>query len=62
MSRNMKDTIKDADENQPGSEEGRGTLRPPDTPEYLAQKILEGIENDVAEIFAHDWMKRMKQS
>jgi short-subunit dehydrogenase len=53
-----RNTIKDGEENQAGPEEGRGTLRPPDTPEYLAQKILEGIENNDAEIFAHDWMKR----
>jgi hypothetical protein len=24
----------------------------------VAQKILEGIEDEEAEIFAHDWMKR----
>lgn len=57
-----KNTIKDTEENQPEPEEDRKTLRPPDTPEYLAQKILEGIENNDAEIFAHDWMRKMKQS
>jgi short-subunit dehydrogenase len=31
---------------------------PPDTAEYTAEKILEGIESGEAEIFAHDWMKR----
>jgi short-subunit dehydrogenase len=56
-----KNTIKDTEENQAEPEEGRGTLRPPDTPEYLARIILEGIENNEAEIFAHDWMKKMKQ-
>jgi short-subunit dehydrogenase len=55
-------TIKDTVENRAEPEEGRGTLRPPDTPEYLALKILEGIENNEAEIFAHDWMRKMKQS
>jgi short-subunit dehydrogenase len=30
-----------------------------DTAEYVAQKILEGIETGEAEIFAHDWMKKM---
>jgi short-subunit dehydrogenase len=30
-----------------------------DTAEYVAQKILEGIESGEAEIFAHDWMKKM---
>lgn len=31
---------------------------PADTAEYVAQKILEGIESGDAEIFAHDWMKK----
>lgn len=31
---------------------------PPDAAEYVAQKILEGIESGEAEIFAHDWMKK----
>jgi short-subunit dehydrogenase len=56
-----KNTIRETEENQAEPEEGRGTLRPPDTPGYLAEKILEGIENNDAEIFAHDWMKKMKQ-
>lgn len=30
---------------------------PPDTAEYTAQKILEGIESEEAEIFTHDWIK-----
>ncbi len=32
---------------------------PADNAEYVAQKILEGIESGEAEIFAHDWMKKM---
>lgn len=36
-----------------------GSYRPADTAEYVAQKILEGIESGEAEIFAHDWMKEM---
>lgn len=31
----------------------------PDTAEFVAQKIVEGIESGDAEIFAHDWMKRV---
>jgi short-subunit dehydrogenase len=31
---------------------------PPDSADYVAQKILEGIEGGEAEIFAHPWMKR----
>lgn len=55
-------TIKDTVENQAEPEEDRTTLSPPDKPEYLALKILEGIESNEAEIFAHDWMRKMKQS
>ncbi len=29
-----------------------------DTPEYVAEKILEAIDTERAETFAHDWMKR----
>jgi short-subunit dehydrogenase len=32
---------------------------PADSAEHVAQKILEGIESEEAEIFAHDWMKKM---
>ncbi len=28
-----------------------------DSPEYVAEKILEGITSEEAEIFAHDWMR-----
>lgn len=31
----------------------------PDTAEYVARKIVEGIESGEAEIFAHDWMNKM---
>lgn len=34
---------------------------PPDSAEYVAQKILDGIESGEAEIFAHDWMKKMAE-
>lgn len=51
-----KNTIKDAVP-QAGGQEG-GAPFPPDTAEYVAQKILEGIRNGEAEIFVHDWMKR----
>ena len=39
----------------------QGDPIPGDTAEYIAQKILEGIENGDAEIFAHDWMKKMAE-
>lgn len=52
-----KNTIKDA--SLPNQDEPENTGRPPlDTAEYVAQRILEGIETSEAEIFAHDWMKK----
>jgi short-subunit dehydrogenase len=41
-----------------GDQEASGPF-PPDTAEFVAQKILEGVEDEEAEIFAHDWMKKM---
>jgi len=35
-------------------------MRPPDTAEYVARIILEGIEKNEAEIFPHEWMKKLK--
>ncbi|HUK84609.1 MAG TPA: SDR family oxidoreductase [Candidatus Acidoferrum sp.] len=40
--------------------EPRGPF-PPDTADYVAQKIVEGIESGEAEIFAHDWIKQRAQ-
>ncbi len=34
----------------------------PDSAEFVAQKIVEGIESGEAEVFAHDWMKRLTKS
>lgn len=34
---------------------------PPDTADYAAQKIIEGIESEDAEIFSHDWIKKRTQ-
>ena len=34
---------------------------PPDTAEFVAQKIVEGIDSGDAEIFAHDWLKQRPQ-
>jgi hypothetical protein len=53
-----KNTIKDfVPEN---GEQGEGPPFPPDTAEYVAKKILEGIETREAEVFPHDWMKKLK--
>ena len=37
-----------------------GNISKADTPEYIAEKILEVIESEGAEIYAHDWMKNIK--
>lgn len=38
-------------------EEGGSPPQPPDSAEYIAEKIVEGIKSGDAEIYAHDWMK-----
>ena len=49
-----KNTIKDTNK----SEQESSGFFPPDSAEYVAQKILEAIQSEDAEIFAHDWMKK----
>ncbi len=52
-------TISDLEEEADwGGEEDGGPFNPPDSAEYIAQKILDGIQNEEAEIFAHEWMKQ----
>ena len=53
-----KKTIKASRENE---EQIRNAPFSPDSAEYAAQKILDGIESAEAEIFAHDWMKKMAE-
>ena len=53
-----KNTIKDFVSES--GEQGESPPFPPDTAEYVAQKILEGIETGEAEIFAHDWMRKLQ--
>jgi hypothetical protein len=48
-----KNTIKDLGGVSPGN-----PPFPADTAEYVAQRILEGIVTEEAEIFAHDWMEK----
>jgi short-subunit dehydrogenase len=55
-----KNTIRETVEEASGPEEDRGPFRPPDSPGHVARKILEGIESGEAEIFAHDWMRKIK--
>jgi short-subunit dehydrogenase len=52
-----KNTIKDVVESDKGNE--GGPPFPADTAEYVAGKILEGMASGEAEIFAHDWMKKI---
>lgn len=40
---------------------GRSDLPPPDSAGYVAEKILEVIENEKPEQFAHDWMGRLRE-
>ena len=56
-------TIKAATRNWENTDEAEGEEGgdPPfkaDTAEYVAQKIVEGIESGEAEVYVHDWMKR----
>ncbi len=50
-------TIKEPANN--GEEQAGNAPFPPDSAELVAHKILDGIESEAAEIFAHDWMKKM---
>ena len=51
-----KNTIRYAADYQ--DQEGTGPV-PANTAEYVAQKILDGVVSGEAEIFAHDWMRKM---
>jgi len=52
-----KNTIKAPSVEDWQEEEGDGPPFPPDSAEYAAKKILECIETEAAEVFAHEWMK-----
>jgi short-subunit dehydrogenase len=43
-----------------GEEEATGP-HPPDTADYTAQKLVEGLESGEAEIYSHDWQKPNRQ-
>lgn len=54
-----KNTIKEAfGENWQDEGVENRELPPADSPEYVAEKILEGIQKKEAEIFVHDWMEQ----
>jgi short-subunit dehydrogenase len=52
-----KNTIKEKEKRVEMRNDGDFQLPKADTAEYVANKILEAIENQKAEIFVHDWMK-----
>jgi short-subunit dehydrogenase len=58
-----KNTFKDASvQEQEETPEAQEAFAKADTAEYVAQKIVEGVESGVAEVFAHDWMKRASRT
>jgi short-subunit dehydrogenase len=54
-----KNTIKTGKQEEEDWGSDNPNFKPPDSAEYVAEKILEGIENENIEIYVHDWMKKM---
>jgi short-subunit dehydrogenase len=54
-----KNTIK-AEERPEWHPEEDHDLRPPDPPEVVAEKIVEGIKSGESAIYVHDWMKNIR--
>ena len=54
-----KNTFKDGKQEEEDWSSDDPNFKPPDSAEYVAEKILEGIKSEEAEIFVHDWMKKM---
>ncbi len=50
-----KNTLKEKEYQWTG---GGREIPPADSPEYIAEKIVDGIGKNDAEIFAHEWMKK----
>jgi short-subunit dehydrogenase len=53
-------TIRDKSIKETPGEAESGGPQPPDSPEFVANIIVDGIKSGEAEIYAHDWMKNMK--
>ncbi|HUI88164.1 MAG TPA: SDR family NAD(P)-dependent oxidoreductase [Anaerolineales bacterium] len=51
-------TIHEVKEEAAWGEDDGGSFQPPDSAEHVAQRILDGIQREEAEIFAHDWMQQ----
>jgi short-subunit dehydrogenase len=54
-----KNTIKAGKQEEEDWSSNDPNFKPPDSAEYVAEKILEGIENEEREVYVHDWMKKM---
>ncbi len=52
-----KNTIQENNLTIESDEDRGGAPFPSDSAEYIAEKIVQGIESGEAEIYAHDWMK-----
>lgn len=53
-----KNSVKDAvEEKWNGDDSRKFKLPPADSAEFVAEKILDCIKNEQAEVFAHDWMR-----
>ena len=53
-------TIRDKSIKETPGEAENGGPQPPDSPEFVANIIVEGIKSGETEIYPHDWMKNMK--
>jgi NAD(P)-dependent dehydrogenase (short-subunit alcohol dehydrogenase family) len=53
-----KNTIKDFVKESDPSEKGGFRPPPPDTADYVAEKIVQCVKSEEAEVYAHDWMKK----
>jgi short-subunit dehydrogenase len=54
-----KNTLKEGKQEEEDWSSDDPDFKPPDTAEYVAEKIIEGIKSEEAEIYVHDWMKHM---
>ncbi len=52
-----KNTLREGKEPEWSGEVSGRKLPPADSPEFVAEKILHGIQHNDAEVYAHDWMK-----
>ena len=53
-----KNTLKEGKKQEEDWSSDDPDFKPPDTAGYVAEKILEGIKSEEAEIFIHEWMEK----